>query len=510
MPAQKNEKVVPDPKLHPKLQPGPQHGLSPPNIEQALDTVRKTVDSKTVDSKIVDSNESIQGRASALSFASARQFLKTAFRKMTGVAQVAGTSPLPAAATPHKISVKRATGTSDKVSNLLESVQKRVEREQTKPKKHEIDAFHLKSLLLLQQEPTFALPIHECLRYIHTTPIVPSLIEGHKLQLQQLICHFPGEELEVSGIFRRESALSDISIPIKESFQLSLHLYQSGFPHPTQYTGFALCEKLLPEYPLHPELLPQLHKLITLKAELAHSLYPSGRYNRKAKQHLGCRRTLFQKSDDLFFRHKQQIISTFKTVDAQIIEDYFASLASHPARFDELGKTHERINLVSLHAISRIEKEWLLQPHTPALTQTYCQQLLEACIDKITTELLQESPVGRYQYALSKALGQATLSLVLLQLSEHLLFSPPDLSQFEEQLLVSFFRQQLVFGDELHNVPERVSEALFEEYLMEQIEEEIAIFDARFSADSHTAQATLLAEELLHYYGKTRIKNEQS
>lgn len=334
----------------------------------------------------------------------------------------------------HTVLSKKEDILSKKVAHVVESLAE----QQEIPKLHEIDAFRVKALRLLLQEKLLLLPIDEIISLLHSLPIESHLIDGHTLELQSTLTHFPGEGLEIRGHFYRESAASESTLPLKESFKLHLRIYQSGFPHPLQYTGMALPEQLLK--PLHfPELQPLLQK----KKEIAAHLLPGGKFNIKAKKHLAKKRVLFQNNDDLFFLLKKQIEAL---APHPSIDTLFSLLQSHPHRFDAIAKVH--------------------------------------------ADLFQEQePIGEYAGALHARLKAPIENIYRLQLSE-----------FECTLLTSLFRQALVFIDELHNVPEEASLHLYKEYIIEQIEEEIALFHNLSSTDPHTLQAKELVKSFMRYY----------
>lgn len=396
----------------------------------------------------------------------------------------------------HKITFNDEIASAKRVVDILQSVQHLSDLGQIKPRKQEIDAFRLKALMLLQQQgmvDTFN--YEEAIGLIHRTDIETAPLEtvaGTLVQLHQVISNFPGEEFEVTGLFRRDSAFSDISIPVKESFQLTKSIHQSGFPHPGQYIGMAF----------HELLLPQLQ----IQQEIAKKLLPKELFNRKAKKLLRMRCSLFNQNSSLRQLQKTYIQALCQTSGSTDIDAFFESLEQHPFAYEELSNTNFHIcQHIIAKPIAFLRHEWLVNKNPEISTDcpekafALCKLILETQIEEECSHyLLDDSPKARYQATLGKALGKAVTTLYVLQLSQHLGFPPPLLTRFEKAMLTSLFRQQLVFADELQNVPDDISIELFEEYLVEQLEEEIALFDNISSFHPQTQAAIVLTDQLLN------------
>jgi hypothetical protein len=114
----------------------------------------------------------------------------------------------------------------------------------------------------------------------------------------------------------------------------------------------------------------------------------------------------------------------------------------------------------------RLEEEWLINQNQNIAKES----------EQILTLSLQES-MGKgpflYSQEAQEAYGRAGIALHLMQLSEHLHFTPKPLTKFEHKLLVSVIHQQLIFMYELeeldldllsiHNAPDPVAEELADE-----------------------------------------------
>ncbi|MBS0655598.1 MAG: hypothetical protein JSR46_07470 [Verrucomicrobia bacterium] len=404
----------------------------------------------------------------------------------------------------HKITNSREIATAKRVVDILQSVQHLSELGQIKPKKQEIDAFHLKALVLLQQQGVIdTVGLEEAISLIHRTSLETTPIEtahGAFIQLHQVISSFPGEDFEIKGLFRRDSAFSDISMPIKESFHLTKTIHQSGFPHPLQYIGMAFHECLFP-HPHKLHLFPKLSALLQVKHEIAEKLLsPKERIHKKAKQLLQMRYTLFKEKSSLQALLKTYIQALCQTEESEEINSYFEYLEQEPHAFEQLSCAHAQMSeCVFAKPIAYFRHEFLDIPtQDPEKVLAASRLILETQIEEMCSHLsLEAEPKTRYQSALGRALGNPVTSLYLLQLSEHLGFSPPQLTQFEKAMLTSLFRQALVFADELHNFPDDISLEMFEEYLVEQIEEETALFGNIPSSHPHTQAAIEIADELL-------------
>ncbi len=359
----------------------------------------------------------------------------------------------------HKITLQKEDA-SGKILSVLQSVQRASDTETIKPQ--ERDLFYTKCLTLLLNQTEFPISIKEALHHIHNSEITSTLVEGAYLlhdtilQLEQSIKPFPGVEITLKGAFWRDSFHHDLTIPIKGSFTRTSTILHTGFPHPSQYIGFSLSDKLLPNCMLKIEMCPKFEKLITQKHKIACELATCGALYQKAKVLLNKKRALFTPNEKLF--------SLVKTL---------YQLEDVPRHYDELSTCLSKASKELIDTpIEHIQKEWLIQRNSN----------------------LALHPYDTYSY--NHKLQKAACNIYLMQLSEHLGFKPRDLTLFERTLITSALRQQLIFIHELYELHEDNLQA----HLQKTIEEEIALFTNTPSTDPHTQRAEELAEELFQYY----------
>jgi hypothetical protein len=361
-------------------------------------------------------------------------------------------------------------------------------------RRDETDIFRLKALLLLLQEENIHYPIGELLFLIHSCPIELFEDKDSKISACQVISAFPGEEIELRGIFDREYVVSDLSFPLKNSFQIRYHVNQTGFPHPSQQTAFTWGESIVSLLAIAPRKSQKLASFFYKKEMLAKQLLPTGRWRNKAKAHLDARNTLFQERDSLFFLLKKLSVALFPDVAREIIDSYFEELKSHPRRFSELARVHFEVCYAAICSpIAKLQEEWVIKGRKDLSQKEICCFFEKALFQKFS----QDTPCARYQQSIGHPMVKAGSTLCLLLLSKQLGFAPCAISDFEKNVLISVFSELFAFFEELESVPEGISLDLFEEYLTEQIEEKIALFEGLLLSQEYMLQAKELAAELL-------------
>jgi len=385
----------------------------------------------------------------------------------------------------HKISHKQKSRTAKKVLSILQST-KRVDL--GVPKTEEIDLFRVKAMTLLQTEKTLPYSLEESISLVKSCPIEYSLHEGayllngYVIELRTKISNFPGIETQIKGAFQRDTFHPELVLPIKESFQISSYSFQSGYPHPSQYTGIALHEKLIPNFLLRPQMCPQLEGLLEIKRHLSQELIPNGLYYEKAKELLQRRKTLFASNKTLFDLQMRGIFAGFlnKFFDSNWYEELYQ--ASY--------KFNER---VIADPIRKLQEEWLLKNSSVIQKFPYqtCLAILQDSIEKAKIELRDP-----FSPNIVEAIGKACNTIHLLQISEHLNFEPPKLSPYEHKLLIMLFRQQLIFAYELQHLdPDNL-----EEHLVQVLLDDIALFEEADPQNVHTKEARNITQELIQYY----------
>lgn len=335
----------------------------------------------------------------------------------------------------------------------------------------EADAIRMKANTLLKSHGIRFKNPAEAVASLKKAPIHATLDEASMtsklcLTLQVL----PGTVIKVQGSFIRNKPNHTLSTPIPDSFHLVFNSEQTGFPHPSQYNGWALSEALIPAYPLYPEQLPMVSSLYFRKKTIASTLSSEGSLLEPAKQLCILKRTSFDleclelhKELSLAILKAHQLIPAPSAVST--IEEYFDHLKQHPEMFDYLSETYHTINT---HFIKRpfnmLQKIWLGQENTelfsnnPFEISASALKILniekeETCKDierakqRSTTKL--ETLALAYIQILGDLLGTAANAIVLQHMSETLHCAPPLLNEFEQRVQAATYHQLQVFLTEI-------------------------------------------------------------
>ena len=208
-------------------------------------------------------------------------------------------------------------------------------------------------------------------------------------------------------------------------------------------------------------MCPEVQALLLQKNALSKELLPNGKYFQKAKD-------LYLKRK-LLFAQNPKIASLLKTL-----------LTTQNLTFESAQLVEQHIVL----PINCIQEEWFVKHNEKFLQDPYSTGI------KLMKKALPVSNKGLI------AFSKASVSIHLMQLSEHLGFHPRELSAFEKTLLIALFRQQLIFFYELEHVQIDDLEA----HILQILKDEIALYKGSPSQDMHTLQAQELAQELIQYY----------
>lgn len=391
--------------------------------------------------------------------------------------------------------------------------------------KQETDIFRMKTISLSDHSD---LPdsLRNCLRNMAwNTPfhgIITSSSEeaDSVISIVQTLIPFPGEVINVRGAFRRDKHSPVSSVPIQESFQLTTAVSQTGFPQPSQHTGFALSHFLIPETLLHPELVPHLLQVLESKQAIALELLPKGNINEMAKQMLKRKKEIFETHLEKHLEgHKNLSLSIVlqapyelveKKDSENIIQFFYDQLSTSLLPFRYLSQTNLILNQLFL------VKPWLeihnqcLEHHEglfheePKMRQQSCETLMSEKISqsdsiiqeqkKAATDEIERAILG-YLQLMGKIIGTAGKSLMQQILSEKIGFAPPLLRQFELSLHTMVFRQLLSFHRELRNPNEISSDSM-----LQAMNAEINILNQSKTGDILTNQAKAIVQELEVYF----------
>ena len=405
----------------------------------------------------------------------------------------------------HRVTIQKES----RLTALVQNIHKLSEQEKIKPKKEELDAFRLKALTMLRNQKHLAsTPLDELIYLIQTTPIESEQVEGSHgyattvLSLQQVICPFPGEEIELSGEFQRDSFHPELCFPIKDSFKLYTRSTQSGFPHALQHIGFSLHEKLLPAFLLRPKALPEIQNLLETNHKLSQELLHQTTTLATAKRQFFARKECFNKTATLMTLLQDVMLALSNAAAIQNpaeITQFFDLAKCQDRPFEYVCHIHnEVIQKAVADPFDALQEKWLFDNSPDIADPTFCKNILEKALQKGIATFSSNDPICLcYQNHLAHCLGPAAANLYLMQLSEHLGFHPPTPTLFEKMLLTSAFRQQSLFANELWNFDATQD---LQQYLTKVLEEEKALFCGEVAGDLNTKQALGFTTDLLDYF----------
>ena len=348
------------------------------------------------------------------------------------------------------------------------------------------------------------------------------------ISLEQTITAFPGEKITVQGSFKRDARSPVPSVPIPDSFHVSTKSTQTGFPHPSQNTGWSLSNSLIPECPLRLDQLPLFDIIYEKKKKIASALLPEGSLNEKAKLLLKLKTEAFEKQVKTFLDQHQTLSQAI--VDSapcspmvsdqakEVLKAYFNFLKDREDAYDLLCQTYQVLNALFIdRPYDHLQSEWL-EKHNPEIISRdpkascqACMHILDNELDKSKEEVIahiknasgeSERIILEYLLSFGQIIGTASKAIILQQLSEKIGFPPLLLNDFEQKIQSCTYKQLLAFQEELEmdtNAQSDVFVAKMQELLQHQLEREIILFKAE-SCDAITDRATAITHELEFYY----------
>jgi hypothetical protein len=326
-----------------------------------------------------------------------------------------------------------------------------------------IDTFHMKAIRLMQSHLSQHNSMAEILQLVKQTTLEIDEESGADLiNMRQLIEVGPGFFILVTGCFKRN--LTDpkfMTMPLLDSFRLSFQLTHSGFPFPSQHTGWALADKWVEAYPLRADQVPLFQQVDQRKKRLNQQLLFDQAFIQKARQYAKLKREVFDQHRDIFLPWHRQLQhalkqSVSKGEETDLVLEAFYQEATHaPSAFDLLVQTQQQLlDLFIREPMKALQEEWLGAGSTPLRIgssqekfQIACQRL-ERYRDQAKERLDPNN--SRHAYILQQGilLGKTFQSIGLQYQSEKMRFSPPLLNDFERRLQACAFQQLLSFMDE--------------------------------------------------------------
>jgi len=397
---------------------------------------------------------------------------------------------------------------------------------------NERDVFHMRAITLASKSNLPSDLAKDITKLLKETPIRASKTDKKEeesdsiISMVQMLTPFPGEEITVSGRIKRKEDRPVPSVPDPKSFRVSTIVSQTGFPHPSQYSGWALTACFTPQSLLRLDLTPEYHAIHQIKQQIAHDLLPNNRLNIKAKTLLKLKKRAFEQNAEVYLRlHRQLSLAMLRSapyeglseeIIVERVDPFYDRVENHPSPFDYLSQAHHLINKTFIdHLYEKLLHEWQ-DEENPGLFSNNRRERFKTAFDILHDELSlavdeftrnAERPHSeldlatlRFTLIQGQVLGEVAIKILLLYFSEKIGFAPPLLNHFEISTQAAAFRQILFFQNELESpLSENEEEALplLQKRYQKALKNDVELFE---SCELKEPIEASICHELERYY----------
>ena len=378
-----------------------------------------------------------------------------------------------------------------------------------------IDTFHMKVIRLIQTHLSHQNSMGEIVPIVKETPLeIDEESNPELIAMQQLLEMGPGFFILVSGCFKKNSADPKfLSLPMLDTFRLSFQLTHSGFPYPSEHTGWALGGEWVEAAPLRSEQVPHFQKLDQRKKQLAHQLVYEQPFIQKARRHAKLKRDIFDQNRELFLPLYRQLLFALRDNRSKeeelIVDSFYQELRSAPSPFDLIVRTEQQMqNFFIRQPIKALEEEWLnaestLRFGTPQEKfQAACKKL-NAYRIKANEEVSPAHPHKAFLLSQGRLVGETFQTIALQYQSEKMGFSPPLLNDFERKMQLCAFQQLLTFMDECENRLDIADPDQIKGQMMAAWTKDLEIIQSSSVDDGHSLSLAIIDE--LEFYFNSRF-----
>lgn len=371
-----------------------------------------------------------------------------------------------------------------------------------------IDAFHTKAIMMIEEHlkksKAEIVPLVK-----QNTPDIDEESQPDVITMRQLIEVDAGSVICVTGCFNRIHSKFMI-MPIKDSFRLSFQFTHTGFPYPSQHTGWALADKWIDASPLRMDQTPLFQKVNERRNRLAHQLLFDQTFIQKARRHFKMKRDVFDQNRHIFlplYRQLQQALQQGAPngMNQSLLEAFYQELERAPSAFDLLAQTQQQVvHLFIKQPMKALQDEWLEAEKTPlriGLPQERFQaasQRLEQHGQQAQKQLDCSQSLHAYILEQGLLLSKAFQSVGLQYQSEKMGFSPPLLNDFERKLQACAFQQLLAFLDECEQRIDSVDPAQIKSDLLIAWSKDLHFLESNNEEDH--ALSLAIVNELERYF----------
>lgn len=373
----------------------------------------------------------------------------------------------------------------------------------------EADAFRMKAMSLLKEQGFTPMG-----NEVRNAPIIAALHSEDlkKILMSQIVKSFPGETFAFKGVFQRNCGAFFKSVPLFGSFEILTHSKQTGFPHPMQYTGFALADCMIPPCPLKQELLTNFISLFKLKYQIAKELLPKGNLITKAKEILKFKKQVFEENKVLLLeKHIALYVAMFGERVKNEIQPFFNSLKTLPSCYHHFTEIQE--TLIQRFVVSPFEKlkeEFLEEKNEALYSKVEKIRGLTACaiLEKEQTEAFnflksQNSKESQFLSCIGPLIGKTANAILLQNISETIGFSPVPLNNEEQKMQVALYKQLIAFQKELN---ENCTKELIQSNFLNEMDSDIQLFNFK-SLENYQGFSKKIVKELESYYNFSLVSD---
>lgn len=365
-----------------------------------------------------------------------------------------------------------------------------------------IDSFQVKANRLIEMH--LKRPVAEIVPLVKKN--LPEIVEGNsadEIHMHQLIEIDAGSFIFVTGCFQRNTTHSNIinmPLPIADSFRLCFQSIHTGFPYPSQHTGWALAGEWTEPFPLRLDQTPIFQKINQRKKNLVQRLLSDHIFFQKMERHFRKKREVFDQNRHIFIPLHCQINQAlqhlyFKHGDDRSCEksglDHFYQEAMNASSsFDFLTQIQQQIleDFIK-QSIQILEEEWL-EGESSLLRIGSAEEKLQVAHFKFAQSREQASrqfdPThSSHKYIIEQGglLSQAFEAVGLQYQSEKMGFKPPLLNDFERKLQACAFQQLSTFLDECEQSVDVVDAEQIKRDLLYALSKDLQLLEANNEED---------------------------
>ncbi len=389
------------------------------------------------------------------------------------------------------------------------------------------DALRMKASTLIRQHGIVFKNIAETLSSVRNAPIRATYdphSETSTLYLKLDV--LPGTVIKVQGSFKRD--IQDSSVPIAESFKLSLENTQTGFPFPIQYTGWSVNSSLIPTYPYELDQMTIFKSIYEARVSTALMLQPNGTLINHAKQLIELKKKVMSRNVlELCEMHKTLVLAfienslldiNFNKEEAKlVVEKYFNLIKDLPNALEYVAEAYQVMNhnfvetpFAKLQEACHEKSNDGLFHNDVNVIQNAAFAFLDGEFEQVFQSLCKEQENSatdlmfymiEFEKCLAKVLTPSFYAILLQNLSETLRCAPPMLDDFSQKIQLSVYTQFYCFQEDLNSDLSKLedAEAFIENKLKERLKNDIALFQAQ-SFESTEHLLIPLVEELEDYF----------